>query len=388
LVGLLRWLRTLVETAEFSVDEQIFNIRNQTFQESGMLKKTGALLLVCASLATWISCGKNTAHYLYAAIPGSSQIYVYREDPNSGILTELSLSPVAAGLGVQSLALHPSNKYLYAANSGESDVSLFTISSDGAINEVFPRATTNVAPNLLAMDPGGAYLYVANSGSNNISVFSISSSLGTLTEVNGSPFQTGISATNMKLNPAGTVLYISVSGSPGYVEAFSVSSGQLSYVGTAQTGTNPNGMAITSTSNGSYLYTSNYDNSIWEFPIQSGGALGTGTSLGQETGQSNPLALLIDNSGSYLCVANENSANIGVYSIGTNGALTALQVSPFASDTGPEFIASDPAAEYLFVGTQISPKIQSFALSTSTGALTSVESYTVPGTPTSIVIVP
>jgi 6-phosphogluconolactonase (cycloisomerase 2 family) len=365
-----------------------------------MLKKAGTLLLICGSLATWVSCGKNAAHYLYAAIPGSSQIYVYREDPNSGLLTELSLSPVAAGPGVQSLALHPSNKYLYAANSGEADVSLFTISSDGAIMEVFPRATTGVAPNMLAMDPAGAYLYVSNLGSGSapsISVFSIGTG-GALTEIDGSPFQSGLSASNMKLNPAGTVLFIEGGGTPGYVEAFSVNPASISAGtflspvagGPFQTGNNPDGIAITSnTSNGSYLYTSNGDNSIWQFPIESSGALGTGTSLGQEAGQTNPLSLLIDNSGSYLCVANENSANIGVYSIGTNGSLTALQVSPFVSDAGPEFIASDPTAEYLFVGTQIPPtKIQSFALSTSTGALTSVESYSVPGTPTSIVIVP
>jgi 6-phosphogluconolactonase len=382
-----------VKTAESPWTENFFDISIKLFRESGMLKKTGALLLICASLATWISCGKNTAHYLYAAIPGSSQIYVYREDPNSGILTQLSLSPVAAGLGVQSLALHPSNKYLYAANSGESDVSLFTVSSDGAINEVLPRATTNVAPNVLAMDPAGAYLYVANSGSNDISVFSIGTN-GALTAITGSPFQVGTSPLNMKLSPSGSLLFVAGGGAPGYVEAFSVNPSNIS-AGTFltpvagspfQTGTDPNGMAITS----AYLYTSNADNSISEFSIASGGVLTqlSSSPLGQEAGQTNPLSLLVDNSGNYLCVANENSANIGVYSIGTNGSLTALQVSPFASDTGPEFIASDPSAEYLFVGTQISPKIQSFALSSSTGALTSVESYTVPGTPTSIVIVP
>jgi 6-phosphogluconolactonase len=353
-----------------------------------MLKKAGALLLICVSLATWVSCGKNTAHYLYAAISSSSQIYVYREDPNSGLLTELSLSPVAAGLGVHALVLNPSKKYLYAANSGESDISLFTVSSDGAINEVFPRTTTDVAPNLLAMDPAGAYLYVANAGSNDISVFSISSTNGALTEVTGSPFQTGISASNMVLTPSGTTLYVTVSGSPGYVEAFSVSSGQLSYVGTVQTGINPNGIAITS--NGSYVYTSNSDNSIWQFSTQSGGSLSTGSSFTEGPDQTDPVSLLVDNSGAYLCAANAGSNNISVYSIGSNGSLTALSsnLSPFISDNGPYFIASDPTAEYLFVGTQTSGKIQSFALSASTGALTAVQSYSVPGTPTSIVIVP
>jgi 6-phosphogluconolactonase (cycloisomerase 2 family) len=86
-------------------------------------------------------------------------------------------------------------------------------------------------------------------------------------------------------------------------------------------------------------------------------------------------------------VADEGANNISVYSIGSNGSLTALQTSPFASDTGPAFIGSDPTAEYLFVGTQSSPAIQSFGLSGS-GQLTAVASYSVVGTPTSIVVVP
>jgi 6-phosphogluconolactonase len=103
---------------------------------------------------------------LYAAIPAASQIAAYREDPNSGVLTPLSVSPITAGPAVQSIVLHPSGKYLYAANSGESDVSLFTISSVGDLTEVTPRTVVGVgvSPTLLVMDSAGSYLYVGNAG--------------------------------------------------------------------------------------------------------------------------------------------------------------------------------------------------------------------------------
>ena len=165
-----------------------------------MLKKAAALFLVCASMATWIGCGSTSSKYVYAAVPASNQIVIFREDPNSGVLTPLAGSPVTAGQAVQALAIHPSGKYLYAANSGEGDVSEYTISSAGALTEVTPRTSVGVSPTLLAMDSAGAFLYVGNSGSFSISVFSITSSTGVLSPVPGSPFPMGVSPINMALS--------------------------------------------------------------------------------------------------------------------------------------------------------------------------------------------
>src|SRR5579864_5412448 len=161
-----------------------------------MLKKAVVLVLAGASIASWTACGKTTSHYVSAALPGSSQIAVYREDPNSGVLTALSGSPFPSGAGPQSIAIHPSGKFLYAANGaqGENDVSLFNIASDGSISEVTPRTPVGTLPKILTMDASGNFLYVANAGSNNVSAFSVSASNGALTPVQGSPFPVGLSA--------------------------------------------------------------------------------------------------------------------------------------------------------------------------------------------------
>jgi 6-phosphogluconolactonase (cycloisomerase 2 family) len=354
-----------------------------------MLKKAAALFLVCASMAIWVSCGATSSRYLYAAIPATNEIVIYREDPNSGILTQLAGSPITAGSAVESIALHPSNKFLYAANSAEGDVSLFTISSGGGINEVTPRTVAGTAPTLLAMDSTGAFLYVGNSGSLSISAFAINSSTGALTEVADSPFQIGMTPISLQVSPSGGFLYVTGAGSPGYIEAFSLTQGVLAVVSGTPfvTGTGPYGLAIAP--GGGFLYTGNkLDNSISEFTINSDGSLTqfSNSPIGEQ--YSGPVALFIDKSGKYMYVANQGSTNLAAYSIGSDGAITLLTTSPFGTGAEPSVIATDSSGKYLFVGNQSSPKVQSFSLDTGTGTLTSVATYTLPGTPTSIAITP
>jgi 6-phosphogluconolactonase len=358
-------------------------------QELRMLKKAAALFLVCASTAIWMSCGSTSSHFLYASIPGSNQIVAYREDPNSGVLTQLSGSPISAGQAVQSIVIHPSGKFLYAANSGEGDVSLYTISTVGVLTEVTPRTVVGTAPTLLVMDSAGGLLYVANSGSFNISVFSIGAK-GALSPV-GTPFPIGMNPLNMTLSPSGGVLYVTGEAQNiGIIEAFAVTQGipctsPACLLPISNTGNDPYGLVVAP--GGGFLYTANLlDNSISELPINADGSLGLINTIGQQ--YSGPISLLIDKSGTYLYAANQGSANLTAYSIGSDGALTLLTTSPFATATNPSVIASDPGGKYLFVGNQKSPVIQSFSLATSTGVLTSVATYSVAGSPTSIAITP
>jgi 6-phosphogluconolactonase (cycloisomerase 2 family) len=363
-----------------------------------MLKKAVAWFLVGVGLTACLSCGKTTSHYLYAAIPTASEILVYREDPNSGVLTPLATSPFTAGQGVQSIVIHPSGQFLYAANSSLDNISWFTIDSQGALTEHTPRTNAGTTPAVLVMDPAGSYLYVANAESNDIWVFSISSS-GALAAV-GAPTPLGLTPLNMALSKGG-FLYVTGAGSPGYVEVFSVSAGVLTLIQVQQAGTNPYGLAIDP--KGLYLYTANFgDNSISEFSIASStspepGGLAElpGSPIGVPNGTGNaspvPIALLVDNSGQYLYVANEGSANLSAYAVGSGGGLTLLS-SNYSIATGaqPSLIASDPSGQYLFVANQKSGStaIESFSLATSDGALSEVGSYSVPATAASIAVAP
>lgn len=365
-----------------------------------MLKKAAALLLVSASMSAWLGCGTTSSRFLYAAIPTSNTIVAYREDPNSGVLTQLSGSPISAGSAIEALAMHPSGKFLYAANSESNNISLFTVSSIGGLTEVTPRTNAGTSPTLLAIDQAGKFLYAANSGSNDISAFSIGSDgsltpiLQCLTPTNCTPSaRTGLTAMNIALTPSGNFLYVTgevtLGGgtSTGLIEAFPVTQGSLGTPVAGSpflTGNIPLGLAIDST--GSHLYTANkQDNSISPFTINSDGSL---TAIGTAIGQTfiGPVSLLIDKSGKYLYVANQGSSNIGAYGIGSDGSLTLLTGSPFTTGSQPNVLALDSSGKYFYVG--YNSALQAYSLSTSSGSLTSITTYSVSATPTSMVITP
>jgi 6-phosphogluconolactonase len=360
-----------------------------------MLKKAAALVLVCASLGAWLGCGTTSSRFFYAAIPTSNTIVAYRMDPNSGVLTQLSGSPISAGAGVGALAIHPSGKYLYAANSVTNNLSVYTIASTGALTELTPRTSAGTSPTLLAIDSAGSFLYVSNSGSFDLSVYSISASTGLLTPVaqsSGATAPIGLQAMNLKLTPSGNFLYVTGEESQGLstggvIEAFPVNQGVLGSPVSGSpflTGNIPLGLAIDSA--GGHLYTGNkQDNSISPFTINSDGSL---TALGSAVGQSfvSPVSVLIDKSGKYLYVANQGSNNVSAYGIASDGSLSLLAGSPFTAASQPSVLLTDSSGNYFFVGSGSS--IQSYTLTTSSGNLTLVATYSVSATPTSMVITP
>jgi 6-phosphogluconolactonase (cycloisomerase 2 family) len=288
------------------------------------------------------------------------------------------------------------------ANPGqeENDISLFTIASNGALTEVTPR--TSVAPlgslpQLLAMDPAGGFLYVANAGSDNISVFSIDSSTGALTQLANSPFPVGLPPLNIQLTPSGNYLYVTASGgqagNDGSIAGFSVNAGALTALSAknpiSSDGVNPNGLAIDPS--GTYLYAANTSSgSISIFTIGSSGALSEVQNSPLADTYTAPVSLILDAKGAYLYVANQGSSNVAVYSISSSTGLPTVLTSStttgaFFTEGNPSFLAADPSGEYLFVGNQgASAGIQAFSV--SSGNLTSIYTYGVGNTPSSIAV--
>jgi len=371
-----------------------------------MLQKALVVVFVLAGIAGCIGCS-TTSHYVYAAIPSTSELAVYREDPYSGTLTELAGTPYTIGDGAQSLVIHPSGKFLYVANPGqnENDISLFDIASNGYVTEVPPRksvAPLGTLPKLLLMDPSGNYLYVMNATSDNISVFSIDSNGGALTDIAGSPFSVGgLTPLNMQLTPDGKFLYVSVAGGQpgstnGSIFCFGVSAGALQLLTPPfinAEGVNPNGLAIDPS--GSYLYVANTQSaSISIFAISPQNAPpGTLTEvIGSPLADiySGPLALLLDPKGKYLYVANNGSNNVAVYSISPSTGLpvaltTSTSAFAFATEGSPSFLVEDPNGNYLFVGNQGNGAgVQAFGV--NGGNLNPLVTYKVGNTPSSIAV--
>jgi 6-phosphogluconolactonase len=348
-----------------------------------MLQKALMLVLILAGISGSVSCGKTSNHYVYATVTAANQVAAFREDPYSGVLTQLAASPYTVGYGPQAVVIHPSGKFLYVANAGqnENDISLFNIATDGSLTEVTPRTPTGTLPAFLAMDPMGAYLYCANVLSNNVSVFSIGTS-GALAQISGSPFPLGLPPLSMQLSPSGNFLFV---GQAGQIAVFTVTQGAVSFVSETTTADNdPSGLAIDPS--GTYLYTANaLASSISTYTIGSSGALAL---VGQPLSDTSlrPVALAVDPSGKSLYVANQGSGNIGSYSITSGtGAPAAITGSPFSSEGSPSFLTMDPGGQYLLVGNQgASAGIQVFEV--GGGFLTALTAYPVGNTPSSIAV--
>jgi 6-phosphogluconolactonase (cycloisomerase 2 family) len=118
---------------------------------------------------------------------------------SSGVLTAVAGSPFATGTTPLSIAIDSTSTFLYTANQGSNNVSAFKISG-GALTEIAGSPYALVAagtvltpqPTFLTVDVSNTFLYVANTGSQDISVFGIKASDGTLGLTTDSPFPQAI----------------------------------------------------------------------------------------------------------------------------------------------------------------------------------------------------
>ena len=156
----------------------------------------------------------------------------------------------------------------FVSNTQDNSISSFTLNSDGTLAAgSTTKLTTATSPTGLAIDGGGKFLFVANQGSSNISVFSISGA--TLTEVAGSPFSAvdpsapGIATGPVAVAVTPTASYLYVANQfTNSVSAFAVdANGGLTPLfgnitgATYAAGTDPSTLALTS--DGNFLYVAN-----------------------------------------------------------------------------------------------------------------------------------
>ena len=116
--------------------------------------------VAAAAAAEAVASGGNA----YVAVPQANAVAAYRVKSGSGDLK------ARAGFAFQRrnfsgfVAVHPSGKFVYTANQGGNDISLFTVDSNtGELTEVLPRTPAGLNPTALVMDSGGDLLFVAQS---------------------------------------------------------------------------------------------------------------------------------------------------------------------------------------------------------------------------------
>jgi Lactonase, 7-bladed beta-propeller len=226
-------------------------------------------------------------------------------------------------LVVFSAALNAQN-FVYTNNdlAGANSVSAFSVDTSGTLSPIAgsPFLTSGAGTG------GGLYssnriivvkdfLYVSNSASNTVSAFSIDPWTGYLTPVTGSPFSTG---------------------------AFNNAS--------------QSGISLAATPDGKYLYvgSTGYDSGFHFGPITifSIGPSGTLSATSSSTAVGGPIySMKVSPDGKFLVVAQNQTSQIAVFAIQSDGSLQAVTNSPFTLTSGSATgVDINCASNLLYVG--------------------------------------
>ena len=296
--------------------------------------------------------------------------FIYSAEGNGNVFSwqvyggRLSSSPasIGSGEGADSVAIDPSDKYLYAANSNMGTVSSYSI-HNGILSRrpiSVTKRNSGFTPYHLAVDPSGKFIYVTDLNKGTVSSFSVDK--GVL-----SPNPVGVTASTSSgfkgaidviVDPSGRYLYAdggTGNAAKGFqsVSSYSISAGMFSPLGGASN--HPNNSIESAESmvqSGNLLFVAeNHYNYISSYGINGGMLEYTGNSTPYESSSTGIVFLAVDPSGRYLFASENNPGNIISYSIGANGALTKLSETAigYGRLANPNYIIVDPSGKYLYV---------------------------------------
>ncbi|TGM01936.1 lactonase family protein [Leptospira jelokensis] len=205
----------------------------------------------------------NNGRFAYSGGFGISYISSYSVNSLNGVLSSLSANAGTTTSNPVFFAFHPSNRFLYVSNINGASVSAFQLDENtgilGKIGEFSQPCTCTL--NHLAITPDGKFLYVNGNGSpEQIFGYIIDQFTGSLSNISGSPFTTGITNMEALLTEVNSKFIYSVaSGSGGVIIGMEINptTGNLTGIaGSPFTGTFNNFRAVMHPS-GKYLYTVN-----------------------------------------------------------------------------------------------------------------------------------
>lgn len=305
--------------------------------------------------------GTTTGDYLYVGNLATSVVGVAGFSISSSGLSALSGSPTSTAIGPFALAVSPNNQYLYVGGGPAYEVNAYPINSNGSLGT--GNAYGGVGPSALRIDSTGSWLIGSDSVQGTVYSFAINSSNGALSQPSGNSIATLPNcspSTNMVGLPQGLVIgpgrqYVYAScGTAGiYVLSFNSSNGALAetgHVNPANTNGADSGLAIATTTAGSYLLAAEtVTNGVRVFAINSTTGQLTQISGSPFATGGGPDAILVDSTHSHVYVANRTDGTISGFTLAASGGLTPVSGSPFATGKLPVAMVEDNTDTYIAV---------------------------------------
>lgn len=341
----------------------------------------------------------------YTRPGGAEGIYLYRQDPETGTLTRLSVTP---DVNPSFLALDPTKRFLFAVDEtkeyqGEESGSASSYRIDpttGALTFLSRQATHGGDPCHLCTDPTGRWLIVANHEHGNVAVLPIDADgnlqpTSDLRQHEGSgpgPTQRGPHAHFVTLDPTKRLVLVNDKGIDK-VMIYRLIDGKLvphdPPFARLHPGAAPRHLAFHP--NGRFAYVNGEaDLTVTAFAYDAErGAL---TELhylstlpeGASRERGSTAQILVDPSGRFLYVSNRGHDSLALFAIDpATGRLTAIGHQPTGGRT-PRNFAIDPTGTYLYAANQDSDNIVHFRINPETGQLTPTGGVTAVGAPVCI----
>jgi len=217
----------------------VFSINSST----GLLTSEGSVSLDAGTPNRIVFTPNNSLVYVSL---GTGGVDILTFSTSTGVLTgPVGNLKTKANLNAdQGMAVDPSSKYLFVAETGLNGLRALSIATTGALTELSGSPyTTGLGPSGVIVDSTGSYVYVANRTANNVSGFLLSAT-GALTPISGSPFSTGTNPTDLTEDISDVYIAVACSGGTPDLEVFKIGTttpGALNSFTTTTTGTDPTG---------------------------------------------------------------------------------------------------------------------------------------------------
>ena len=285
-------------------------------------------------------------------------------------------------------------RFAFGVNGEDFSISRYRIDDEGKLRHL-GHIPIDKAPSSVVLDPSGQFVATVSNTSGRLMVFRLDSGTGMLTEVPGSPFNTGTNSPfSIRFHPSGRFVYLGTRFSGVGAFSFNAKTGMIKPVTGSPFPAQRRTRELAIHPSGKYLYASNgYSNSVSAYRInENTGGLeelsGSPYSVGDfgdidymrvsmfevpsEAGGL-PHAIDMDPRGRFVFVPNKAAASMSVFRIDqSTGRLKTIKGSPFFIGFNPYRSKVHPNGRFIFTTLWADGKLAVHAIDQDSGRLTPV----------------